>query len=355
MSTRRVLCSGCFLATALATLLVNARAAQERESAQQGLEQAWSLEGTWTGVVGDEGKGAIYAIGRGGQCVELDLAGKQRREIKIPEDKSPILRIAHFRGAVGTVLLTFSPWGEEVRAYDLSGKRLWNYPGGSGIDDVWAGDLNGDGSDAVIIGYNGDTGLHVLDGMGKLLWKSTAIGNVWHVCAGDVLGEGKPQVVTTSAEGKVHIFDGGGKQSKDLDAGCYATMVRIGKLAEKDKAALIVVGGSALGGGNQKGEILAGMSGQGVKKWSLELPVGPLGINSAQLAPGKPWLAVGTGSLLGGQVHIVDIEKGAIIASAKGQGMTPEVGWASGKDPGAPLLLVATGSKLNAFRVAKSK
>jgi hypothetical protein len=354
MSMQRVLWCGCFLATGLAALLVNASAAQEKGSSQKGLEQAWSLEGTWTGVVSDEGKGAIYTIGRGDKCVELDLAGKQQREIKLAESKGSILRIATFPGAVGKALLTFSVWGEELRAYDLSGKQLWSYPRETGIDDVWARDLNGDGSDEVIIGYNGGTGLHVLDGMGKLLWKSTAIGNVWHVCAGDVLGEGKPQVVTTSAAGKVHVFDGGGKQSKDLDAGCYANMVRIGKLSEKDKAAMIVVAGSALGGaGNQKTAILTSMSGQGDKKWSLELPAGsPPHVDSAQLAPGKPWLAVG---MRGGQVHVVDLEKGEIIASANDQGMTPEVGWASGKDPGAPLLLVATSSKLNAFRVAKSK
>ena len=354
MSLQRVLWFGCLLTAALAAVLLNASAAQERGSSPKGLEQAWSLEGTWTGVISDQAKGAIYTIGPRGKCVELDWAGKQQREIKLPEGSGSILRIATLRGAAGKALLTFSVWGEELRAYDLSGKQLWSYPRATGIDDVWARDLKGDGSDQVIIGYNGDAGLHVLDGMGKLLWKFTEIGNVWHVCAGDVLGEGKPQVVTTSAAGKIHVFDGAGKQIKDLDAGCYANMVRVGKLSEKDKAAMIIVAGSALdGGGNQKTEILTGMSGQGDKKWSLELPAGsPPHVDSAQLASGKPWLAVG---MRGGQVHVVDIEKGEIIASANDQGMTPEVGWVNGKDPGAPLLLVATGSKLNAFRVAKSK
>lgn len=354
MSMKFVLLCGCFLATGFATLFVNASAAPEKGSSQKGLEQAWSLEGAWTGVVSHEGKGAIYTIGQGGKCVELDLAGKQQREIKLAENKGSILRIATLPGAVEKALLTFSVWGEELRAFDLSGKHLWSYPRETGIDDIWARDLNGDGSDEVIIGYNGGTGLHVLNDMGKRLWKSTANGNVWHVCAGDVLGEGKPQVVTTSAAGTVHLFDGKGKQSKDLDAGCYASMVRIGKLSEKDKAAMIFVAGPALGGaGNQKTVILTSMSGQGEKIWSLELPAGiPLHIDSAQLAVGKPWLAVG---MRGGQVHVVDLEKGQIIASVNDQGMTPEVGWASGKDLGVPLLLVATGRKLNAFRIAKSK
>jgi hypothetical protein len=262
--------------------------------------------------------------------------------------------MATLQANAGKALLTFGVWGAELRAYDLNGKRLWSYPRTTGIDDVWARDLNGDGADEVIVGYNGGSGLHVLDGRGKLLWKSTTLGNVWHVCAGEVLGDGKPQVVTTSVAGKVHVFDGGGKQSKDLDAGCYALMVRIGKPSEKDKAAMILAAGSALGlGANQNTAILTALGGEGAKKWSLALPVGSTPhVDSAQLAPGKAWLAVG---MRGGKVYVVDIEKGEIIASASGQGLTPEVGWVSGKAPGASLLLVATGGKLNAFRVIKSK
>ena len=52
---------------------------------------------------------------------------------------------------------------------------------------------------------------------------------------------------------------------------------------------------------------------------------------------------------------MVDIDKGEIIASESDQGMIAEVGWSTNKDAKSPLLLVATGSKLNAFRVAKPK
>jgi RNA polymerase sigma factor (sigma-70 family) len=327
----------------------------QADAPDKGLKQAWSLEGTWTGVVSDPGQGAIYTIG-GGKCVEVDVAGKQQREFNIPQERGSLVRLAAWRGEVRKALLTFSVWTAELTAYDLSGKQLWSYPRLDGIDDIWAHDLKGEGSDQIIVGYNGGTGLHVLDATGKLLWKSNAIGNAWNVCAGDVLGDGKPQVVTTSAAGKVHLFEGSGKQGKDLDAGCYAIMVRIGKLSAKDKAATIFVAGTALDeGANPMTVILAAMNSDGANQWTLKIPTGPPPrVVSAQLASGKPWLAVG---VQGGQVHVVDIEKGAIIASVKDQGMTPEVGWArgDGKDDGAPLLLVATGGKLNAYRVAGSK
>jgi outer membrane protein assembly factor BamB len=327
----------------------------QADAPDKGFKQAWSLEGAWTGVVSDDAKGALYTIGRG-RCVELDLAGKKQREFNIPGENGSLVRLATWRGEVPKALLTFTLWSAELKAYDLTGKYLWSYPRFDGIDDIWAGDLNADGSDEVIVGYNGFTGLHVLDATGKLQWKSTAILNVWSVCAGDVLGEGKPQVVTTSAAGKVQLFDAGGKQGKELDAGCYVTVVRIGKVSGKDKAATILVAGNALDeGANPKTVMLARMDGDGAKKWSLKIPAGPLTlarVASAQLASEKPWLAVG---MQGGQVHVVDIEKGEILATLKDQGTAPEVCWAHGKGAEAPLLLVATGGKLNAYRVAGNK
>ena len=167
-------------------------------------------------------------------------------------------------------------------------------------------------------------------------------------------GEGSPQVVTTSAAGKVHVFGNDGKKRKDLDAGCYASMVRVGMPSEKDKAATVLVAGPAIDGeANRKTIILTALSGDGAKKWSVELPAGTTPhVDSACLAPGKSWLAV---AIRGGQVYVVDTEKGEIIAAMSDQGMIAEVGWATSKDAGSPLLLVATGSKLNAFCVAKPK
>lgn len=267
--------------------------------------------------------------------------------------RGAIVRLANLSRGGGKALLAFTAWSGELRAYDLDGKQLWSYA--SGIDDVWASDLDGDGSDEVIVGYNGGIRLHVLDSKGQLLWKTTGIGNVWHVCAGNVWGEGSPQVVTTSAAGQVHVFSSDGKNRKDIDAGIYANMVRVAKLSEKDKAATVLVAGSVLDGKpNPTSVMLTALTVLGAKKWSLALPAGiQPHVDSAYVAPGKPWLAVG---MRGGQVHVVDIERGEIIASASDQGMTPEVGWVTSKDAGSPLLLVATGgSKLNAFRVAKPK
>jgi hypothetical protein len=64
---------------------------------------------------------------------------------------------------------------------DATGKPLWSYGAGSnGVDDMVAGDLNGDGLLQFAVGFNGGGGIHLLNSQGKKLWEFPD-GNVWHV------------------------------------------------------------------------------------------------------------------------------------------------------------------------------
>jgi len=354
VSLQRAFWSVCLLAFGSVALLVQASEAEETAVAADGLEPAWSVQGMWSGVAGNERKGTIYALSLFGGCVELDSAGKVLREISVAPGGSRLLRLARFRRHEKPALLTFDVWAGDLRALDSDGKELWSYPEATGIDDVWAADLDGDGTDEVIVGYNGGTGLHVLNGEGQLQWKSTAIGNVWHVCAGNVWGEETSQVVTTSAAGGVHVFGSDGKERVDLSAGCYAFMVRVGRISKEDNAATIFVAGSPLDvASTQREAVVAALSGDGRTNWSLRLPAGGVAsAASASLAPTRPWLAVG---MRNGDVHVVDAKAGKLIASTGGQSAQAEVAWASPEDKGAPLLLVATGMKLNAFPVTQAE
>lgn len=262
------------------------------------------------------------------------------------------MRLACLPEATDRALLVFTPWRGPLRAYDTNGKHLWSYGEGQGIDDVWASDLDGDGAEEVIIGYNGFTGLHVLDATGKLLWESNSIGNVWHVCAGDVFHAGKPQVVATSAVGQVHIFEADGTSRKDLVPGFYASMVRVGKVVDGGSPAVILVAGSPLGGHeDQPGARLAALKGDGTSGWSLAVPGGAEpAVDLANVALRRPWLALG---MQGGGVHVVDVLKGEIMASLRGQGQFVDVSWAADEDSAEPLLLVANGSVVTAFRLSQ--
>ena len=301
------------------------------------LSAAWLLPGHWSGVVGDEKDLVIYAIGFA-RVAQVNTAGEIQQEFMLPHTSGMTVRLAR---VPHPILMIFTPWiTPGVDAYDLSGRRLWNYSQGNGIDDVWTGDLDEDGSDEVVVGYNGGGGVHVLNGSGQLRWKSTAIGNVWHVAVGDVLGRARPQVVTTSALGKVHIFSGdGGRRVDAVAPSVYANMVRVQNLSGDDAAATILVAGNDL---SSRVNTVMALAGDGASKWRLELPSR---VNSASVASSRPWLALGTQE---GKVFVVDAVRGKILGQVTGQ-LRPEVGWIG--DP--PLLLVATGNSLNAFRVGR--
>ena len=131
----------------------------------------------------------------------------------------------------------------------------------------------------------------------------------------------------------------------------YATMVRVGKASTTDKAATIfVVGERPMNGGGPFTEHVVALSLAHDKEWTLDLPAGAARphVDSASLAPGRPWLAIG---LRGGRVLVVDTALGRIVGTIDGQGAEPEVGWAN-RATAAPLLVVATGGRLNSFAVA---
>jgi hypothetical protein len=74
-------------------------------------------------------------------------------------------------------------------------------------------------------------------------------------------------------------------------------------------------------------------------------------VSSAMLQNG-PWLAV---ALARGQVNVIDVEHGKVIAEVNGQGESPEVRWLHDRNGASPLLVVATGTKLNAFRMKQNQ
>jgi len=138
---------------------------------------AWSLRGPWHGVATDGTSGTIYALGQNGKGIEVDPSGIIRRELVLPGADGSMLRLARFRLGGERFLLAFGVWRPQLRAYDSSGKEQWAYPGQGtdAIDDVWAADLDGDGLDETIVGYNGRAGVDVL----KLLAAATKGGTVY--------------------------------------------------------------------------------------------------------------------------------------------------------------------------------
>jgi thiol-disulfide isomerase/thioredoxin len=305
----------------------------------KGLEKVWETTGNFSGIAAD-GE-IIYALSGAGQCTVFGADGKKQREFKSKLVRAN-LRMANLAGDKGRELIGFASWGPEVLAIDANGSELWKHAGGQGVDDVWAADLDGDGLDEVIIGYNGNTGLHVLNNQAKPVWSDTSIGNVWHVTAGNIAPGGNPEVITTSAGGVVHIFDSTGKKLKDLEPGLYANMVRFAP-ANGNQPAMVFAGGSG-----DDGEAMVAMDGNGKKLWETKLGGKNNHIDAALPAAGRPLLAV---QLRGAGIMVIDTTNGKIIAELPGSKRGGDIVWLETK--GGPLLVASSSAGLQAYRVSE--
>jgi hypothetical protein len=97
-------------------------------------------------------------------------------------------------------------WSLDASLIDHQGNKIWSYGGGSGIDDMSSGDIDGDGTTEFAVGFNGGDGVHLLDESGKKIWNKSD-GNVWHIELVDANRDGKLVIVHSNAAGQLTVRD----------------------------------------------------------------------------------------------------------------------------------------------------
>lgn len=309
-----------------------------------GASEVWKADGRFSSVAVDQTAGSIIANEEGGTLKTFDKDGKKTAEAA--GQPAAAIRLANLRGDDQPEVLLFRPWGSAVVAQTLAGETLWTYEVGQGVDDVYAFDIQADGFDEVIIGYNGSTGLHVLDAAGIPLWKDTSLGNVWHVTAGDIDRDGHAEVISTSAEGRVHLFSSTGENTNNFTLAPYATMVRTLLPTDADHPPQIIVAGELPDGT----EALVSIQSSGEENFSLTLPtletnfVDDLAIdNGARLA---------AAAMRGGLVHVIDLDDGKLLATVAPQSNRCSVAWLARTEE-SPQLIVATEDGLFAYQLER--
>jgi len=292
------------------------------------LELVWSLDGDWSGVAVPQGSPVLYAS-RSRQLVTVDA--RDGSATARGRDVGHRLRVGVYKGHA--MIISFGAWGQQVAAYTSGGEPLWTHDTNEGIDDVWPVDLDGDGESEVVVGLNGGGGVLALGAGGRVLWSDRSIGNVWQVTAGP-LDDKILRVLTTSATGQVHVFSVTGERVRNLKARCYATEIRLGDQP-------------FVGGSGDDGSVVATLDPSG---WITKVSQREAGIGSLAAAASVPWIAVST---IAGNVYALRASSGALDGVASAQGRAPEVAWANTADP--PLLIVASGGGLRAYRVSQPK
>ena len=140
------------------------------------------------------------------------------------------------------------------------------------------------------------------------------------------------------------MFGRDGKQLADIDAGCFAYMVRVLRAPAPTEGSTIVVGCNPGG----RAQSVRAISAAGAQKWSIDLPsdAQPT-VDSIAVTPDRKLIAAANH---GGTVYVIEVETGEIVATVSDQGHAPELAWATVKGEDSPLLLVASGLELNAYR-----
>ncbi len=90
------------------------------------------------------------------------------------------------------------------------GKRLWQPSSGMGMNDMTAGDVDGDGVSEFAVGYNGSGGIRLFNASGSQRWKE-GDANVWHVEIVDTDDDGKPEIIHSNASGQLTRRDASGR------------------------------------------------------------------------------------------------------------------------------------------------
>ncbi|MGA2603523.1 MAG: redoxin domain-containing protein [Verrucomicrobiia bacterium] len=139
-------------------------------------------------------------------------------------------------------LLGYSNWGREVVVMDSQGKRLWSYSSLSGVDGAHWGDLDGDGTDELIVGMNGGGGLHAVDADGKKLWKAS-LGNVWNQAVVSARTNQPALVFATEAGGSVQVFDAKGRLLRTVrPQGKYCAQMSAAAVTDQGTIQAIAIG-----------------------------------------------------------------------------------------------------------------
>jgi FG-GAP-like repeat len=330
----------------------------------EGVEPAWSLIDPYEALAADPTGQSLYAVLKQGRCDVVDLEGKIHRTMNLEgftpaSAQAGTLRVHTARIAKGEDALIIHSNETSILAYRTDGTKLWSYLGAprkglGGLDDLAVVDLDGDGVDELVAGYGGSPGLQVFSTQGKPLWERPELGNCWNVAVGDLDGDGKQEVISTSAKGKFHLFaPKDGSPLRTLDPGFYATIIRTapGKSLGVPRGDVILTTGTDRTPPGPVYSTLVAVGGEGKKLWSLKLSESFSHCRSLSVSHDGLWAAV----LLVDRIRIVDLARsrvvGQVVVPIVGQGPEVTFTWVNRVAGHSPLLVVATGDALNAFRL----
>lgn len=216
----------------------------------------WNRDGYQEIIVADQAQVRIF-----------DSAGDELVSFAMP-DRFDVLKFG-FHREKGPRLLGYTNRGNTVSVVDGTGTELWTYSAMTGVDGAHWGDLDGDGSDEMILGMNGFGGLHAVSPDGDSLWKVRSLGNVWCQAIIPSMNGEPATVLATEAGGSIRVYDAEGKPLKTLRPGSsYFAPMTASPLDPTGLSQILAVGESMTQGGSRVHD----MDLQGRVAWTAAVP-----------------------------------------------------------------------------------
>lgn len=288
---------------------------------------------------------------------EIGTDGKRMGSHKPQLEETEPITLLH-TGVVGKgkrYYVAFGPGQQRFHLFDEDWKYVLNFPADAlanrhaGLGDVELGDLDGDGTLKAYVGYWGAVGVQCVSLEGKRLWSNHHLMNVMRVAVGPADPQGRRELFCVNESGSLGVINARGDLQTPIPLTNPLQTIAAGDLMGNGELSYCGIWVSREGqatavGLNPKGETL----------WSYPMPKGPwqqvcepiiVGrfAPDSQAAPARwilPWSD--------GSIHILSADGKLIDQFNFGAAVN---GLATMQLDGKPVLLVATGDGLEAFRV----
>jgi hypothetical protein len=160
--------------------------------------------GDWDGTEGDE----VLVLHDDATVTVFDLTGAEVDRVELDASAGYFHELLLGQTSDGIRLSVFGVWDDQVETFAADGTHLFAVEGDQGVDSARWGDHDGDGSDDLLIGYNGPSGIARYSHTGVLTgavgtgpgwgdapdYSPELLGNVWSLDIAPADGE-QPGVV----------------------------------------------------------------------------------------------------------------------------------------------------------------
>ncbi len=238
---------------------------------------------------------------------------------------------------------------KQLFVFDEQWHHVLAYPKGeeAEIADLRWGDLDGDGTAELLVGFWGVLGAQCVSHSGERIWSNRSIENVVSIAVGGADVSGKRKLLCANQRGTLVAVDHEGKHGADISVGGrFVRLVVAEDLDTDGQPELSAIGAVAAGR-----DTLVGIDADGTERWSYELPEGlheqPIEmITSGRLLHGSvaQWLVAAAD----GSIHVINADGTLVDRWNHGSALT---GLAVGHVDGAPVVLISSVSCIDAWEV----